>query len=179
MSGFLVELSSNGDMEAVDPVNPNYAEDWSVRAANFHPPNNYTYRRTDAYSASGDYSVMLKASDVDSENEFWYLVQEIDATEIPVGVKLEMSVKVRTAGLQGSGFEVALSGRNEYEQGTGLYRSSFDMTRQVSGNTDWEEYTLTVESFPESIQQLEIYLIISPNTVGEVYFDDLRLVYYI
>ena len=68
--GLYVSLDLNGDMEEVDPVNANYALGWQLRAENFNPPNNYTYRRTDKYAASGNYSVMLKADEVDSPDEF-------------------------------------------------------------------------------------------------------------
>ncbi len=175
--GLYVGLDLNGDMEEVDPVNENYALGWTLRAANFNPPNNYTYRRTDAYAASGSYSIMLKAEEVDSPDEFWYLLQEIEALDIPVGVPLSLSVKVKTVNLQGQGFEIALSGQHEYEQFSGIYRSSYEVTRQVSGDTDWTEYTLDVPAFPNNIRQLNILLVLSPNTTGEVYFDDLRIGY--
>ncbi len=170
-----VEL--NGDMEEADPVNANYALGWTLRAANFNAPNNYTYRRTDAFAASGQYSSMLKADDIDSPDEFWYLLQEIEPTDIPVGAPVSLSVKVKTVDLSGNGFEIALSGTHEFEPFSGIYRSSFDFTRHVQGDNDWQEYTLEVPAFPANMNRLRILLIISPNTTGEVYFDDVRLHY--
>lgn len=172
-----VSLDSNGDMEEVDPVNSSYALGWSLRAENFNPPNNYTYRRTDKYAASGSYSAMLKADEVDSPDEFWYLIQEIDIQDIPLGAELTLRIKVKTVNLQGKGFEVAMYGQHEFEPHSGIYRSSYEVTKQVSGDNDWEEYVMQIPAFPSNLRNLNVLLILSPNTTGEVYFDDLKLGY--
>lgn len=170
VSGFV-----NGSMEEVSPVNPEQAKGWAVLAQNFNPPNNYVYERTSRHAFEGSYSAMLSAQTIDSPDEFWYLVQVIDGPALRAGSRLQLSAMVRTDNLRGRGFEVILRGVHAFNPQGGFYMSTASQTRNVQGSNDWRRYQLEVARVPEGISQLEIFLMISPGTTGDLYFDDVRL----
>ncbi len=173
--GKINTLEINGGMEDASASDPNIAEGWALRFYNQQGKDNFKYERTDRFSSNGQYSSMLKVDAIASPDEFWYLAQELKDTELLPGSAVELSVKVKTVNLQGNGFEIALQGHHRFNQDLGFYRSSYDVTQEVSGDNDWTEYKINIYSFPENINGMDIYLIMSPNTTGELYFDEVSL----
>ncbi|MCP5062295.1 MAG: hypothetical protein GY936_07525, partial [Ignavibacteriae bacterium] len=46
---------------------------------------------------------------------------------------------------------------------------------KIEGTFDWSTYSVSMDTIPEDIKSITIYLIYLRNTSGTVYFDDINL----
>ncbi|MCK8496103.1 hypothetical protein M0L20_29825 [Spirosoma sp. RP8] len=136
-------------------------------------PNGYTSgASTEAYS-SPQYSLKISCSQVKDTATFCFYGQQfIPFKTIPIGAKLTLTAKIKTA-LVGPGVSLAIRG-DKGNTSAVVFVSSQDKT-SITGTRDFTEYSVTLDSFPGGIDNLLVYLVYLPKTTGSVYFDDLSL----
>ena len=169
--GVVVGGLFNGDMEINNQIETNLPSGWNDRVAGFVSPNNYDFFHTDTF-AIDSLSARINGYDIDNQNEYGYLLQRIEAPNIPPAALVRIRGKVKTDDLFGNGFNMMIYGFGV--NGNLIFGvETVNETRFVRGDTDWTEYTSSIASFPAGLDQIEVRLAIGPNTTGDVYFDDI------
>ena len=58
----------------------------------------------------------------------------------------------------------------------GVFFYTTQGTTLISGNEPWERYSVEmIETIPEEVTKIYVFLVLLNNTKGEVYFDDISL----
>ena len=169
----------NGDMEIQSSINETLPQGWQVFAFNFFAPNNYLITRTDAAAASGNHALAIQAHTIDSEQEFWYVRQNIDLADFQMNHPMQLKFKVKTQDLQGNGFNIFVIVRASNTRRVSLFISSVDQlqTHRISGTNDWQTFYLNIPATGENVSLMSLDLAIGNATTGTVYFDDVELHY--
>lgn len=136
-------------------------------------PNGYAFGFTSEAASSPQYSLKINCNQVKNDTAFSYYVQHsIPMSTIPVGAKLTLKAKIKTA-LIGQGVSIAIRG----DKGS-MYGVFFVTTQgktPITGTQEFTEYSVVLPSFPGGVDDLLVYLVYLPKTTGYVYFDDLSL----
>lgn len=126
--------------------------------------------------APGNY--VLQISNEDPEVEYFALYgYTISDPQIPIGDEIAFSVNLKLEEVKGNIFLV-LRGDNLEKQ-----KSAFFLTNQYEGpdingtTSNYKEYNFpTLDFFPEGIDLLNVFIIMSPGTTGTVYIDDPKII---
>ena len=161
-------LITNGDIEQK-------IQGWGFGYDTPHPtnPNGYAFGFTSEAASSPQYSLKINCNQVKNDTAFSYYVQNsIPMSTIPVGAKLTLKAKIKTA-LVGQGVSIAIRG----DKGStyGVFFVTTQGKTPITGTQDFTEYSVVLPSFPGGIDNLLVYLVYLPKTTGYVYFDDLSL----
>jgi len=122
--------------------------------------------------ASASHSLGIKSS-VAVGSGFSYWSYWWTPKNIPVGSKLELTVKVKVEGVTGPGTYVAL--RGDIGTGSGFFEST-QGKQTISGSQEFATYKVTLESFPEGITAMAIFFVLDGTSTGAAFFDDISLV---
>ena len=148
---------------------------------NLESGNNWTFHNVapavhedffdNTVSASSSHSLTIKSTKAEPSGfSFWRLTWT--PQDIRVGSSLDLKVKVKVTDVTGDGAYIAL-------RGDGTSPNIFFETTQkrvaINGNKDFQTYTLKLDSYPEGINQMFIFLIFDGKSTGSVNFDDISL----
>lgn len=164
------ELTNNGNIEKG-------FESWFFGFDVAHPknPNNYTYGFTEEFAASPKNSLKINCNKVTNDTAFCFYSQTIPTTNLRVGSKLTLKVKIKTLNMVGEGISIAIRGD---KTGANLQTVFFKTTQgvtQITGNQDFKEYSVSLESYAGDANEIFLFLVYLPKTTGSVYFDDISL----
>ena len=149
---------------------------------NLESGNNWTFHNVapaehedsfdNTVSASSSHSLTIKSTKAEPDGfSFWRRVWA--PQDIHVGSSLELKVKVKVTDVTGEGAYIAL-------RGDGTSPNVFFETTQgrvaINGNKDFQTYTLKLDSYPEGVNQMAIFLIFDGSSTGSVNFDDISLI---
>jgi len=123
-------------------------------------------------SSSSSHSLEIKSTLAESEGfSFWRRTWVPD--NIPVGSHLELKVKVKLTEVTGNGVYIAFRG----DQGTSnVFFKSSQGQQDITGSRDFETYTVSLDSYPEGVETMFIFLILDGNSTGTANFDDISLI---
>lgn len=123
-----------------------------------------------AISASSTHSLSITSSSEAGGFSFWrYTILQPD---VPVGASLELTVKVKVSAITGAGAFVALRGD---QSGSSVFFKTTQGFRVINGTNDFTTYKVNLESFPEGVDTMYIFLILDGASTGTVHFDDISL----
>ncbi len=119
----------------------------------------------------------LKISSTLFDTNFSYWTQTV-VDKLMANKTITLRVKVKAA-LAGEGISIVIRGDDTVvPQGYAEQFVTTESITMISGNFDWQEYHVSLEKLEPYIKSLSIYLLMLPNTKGEVYFDDVTLSYH-
>jgi len=123
-------------------------------------------------SASSSHSLEIKSALAESGGfSFWRRTWVPD--NITVGSHLELKVKVKLTEVTGSGVYIAFRG----DQGSSnVFFKTSQGVQAITGSRDFETYTVNLDSYPEGVDTMYIFLILDGTSAGTAYFDDISLV---
>ena len=164
------ELSSNGSIESG-------FQNWYFGYDNAHPknPNNYAYGFTEEFAASPKNSLKINCSKLTNDTAFCFYSQSISSTNIKVGSKLTLKVKIKTLNIVGEGVSIAIRGDKTGANLPSVFFKTTQGLSQITGNQDFKEYSVSLESYAGDADQIILFLVYLPKTTGSVYFDDISL----
>ena len=164
----LINLLTNGNIE-------NDIFTWKVFFSPQTNPNTSILEPTEESSFSQKKSLKISCPKVNDNTAFCYFVQDISAANLKAGSKLTLTAKVKGVNLVGNGVSIALRG----DATTGGSASRFFKTTQditpLRGTFDFREVTLSLDSYEGNADRIIVFLLLLPNTIGTVYFDDISL----
>lgn len=130
-------------------------------------------RTTDEY-ASPTHS--LKISKPTLDDSLAYFGQYF-SENLPLNKKLTLSAKIKCVNLNGYGASLVLSCYDSPQSQTPIQFVSSQGQQLINGNTDWKEYSVTLDNLDSSVKEIFVFLAFLTNTTGTVYFDDIHLLY--
>lgn len=140
-------------------------------------PNNYKSARSGEAAASGLNSLKISCDVIKNDTTSCYFYQMIDltTTPIPIGASLTLKAKAKMVNLRGEGLSLMIYG---YKRTNGKLVEALapSVLIPANGNSDFKEYSVRLDSYPGSVDQLYAFLFYKANTTGTVYFDDISLV---
>ena len=123
-------------------------------------------------SASSSHSLSITSSEAKSDGfSFWRL--DITPSDIHVGAPLELTVKVRVTNVTGDGVYVALRGD---DNSNNIFFESTQGVQTINGTADFNTYTVKLDSYPEGVKHVYIFLILDASSTGSANFDDVSLI---
>ena len=123
-------------------------------------------------SASSSHSLSITSSEAKSDGfSFWRL--DITPSDIHVGAPLELTVKVRVTNVTGDGVYVALRGD---DNSNNIFFESTQGVQTINGTADFNTYTVKLDSYPEGVKHVYIFLILDASSTGSAHFDDVSLI---
>jgi hypothetical protein len=124
------------------------------------------------HAFTGSRSLMISSDD--SGGDFGYWGQTV-RTDIPYGRRLRLSSMVKLDNVETDDYGVSLVIRGDDESSSVFfYTTQGDVP--IHGNQDWTKYSIDMKSaIPESVETLLVFLVLSGNAKGAVYFDDITL----
>jgi hypothetical protein len=161
-----VEIAVNGNLENGSTS----LDGWFTSGSN----SVFNIEWTDTYASSGSKSIMI-SSDAGDSQQFAYWGEQI-CDNVRVGKKIVLKVKVK-ANLVGTGVSLALRADDSRTSTSGLEFVSTQQFKSITGTFDWQEFSVEMSAVPNGTQCLDIFLVYLQNTSGEVYFDDVSLIY--
>jgi hypothetical protein len=111
------------------------------------------------------------ASGSNPEGSLWY--KSITPPNIAVGTELILKVKVKTENIVVGGAYITLKGFSGNE--TAFYVTSATQA-EIKGSQNFTEYAVHLFYYPQSVDSIDIYLILAGGSSGTVYFDDVEVV---
>ena len=164
----LINLLTNGNIE-------NDVFTWKVFFSPQSNPNTSIVESTEEFSFSPKKSLKISCPKVNDNAAFSYFVQDISAANLKAGSKLTLTAKVRGVNLIGNGVSIALRGdATTGAAGTRFFKTTQDIT-PLRGTFDFREVTLSLDSYEGNADRIIVFLLLLPNTIGTVYFDDISL----
>jgi hypothetical protein len=122
-------------------------------------------------SASSSHSLSITSSEAKSDGfSFWRL--DVTPSDIHVGAPLELTVKVRVTNVTGDGVYVALRGD---DNSNNIFFESTQGIQTINGTADFNTYTVKLDSYPEGVKHIYIFLILDASSTGSAHFDDISL----
>ena len=166
-------LLKNGGMEQNPAVGWVFNFD-KVRPINV---NGCTCGQSVEAAAAGEYSLRINCEAVRNDTAHCYLYQSFLPTSIPVGAKLTLKAKIKTVNVQGKGLTLTLRGdKNVNGQGKPVFFVSSEGKTPIKGTNEFEEYSVTLDSYPGNADYLAVLIVYLPGTTGAVYLDDVSVV---
>lgn len=133
----------------------------------------YDLSWTEEESLSDSRSLTISTQLADTA-EFAFWAQTIN-NDLPYGRDVTLRVNIK-GNLSGEGVSIVIRG-DDTSQPSG--RAEQFMTSQgsipISGNFEWEEFSVRLAEIDASMKSLTVYLVYLENTSGEVFFDDVTL----
>lgn len=126
----------------------------------------------DAVSASTTHSLGIKSNKAEAGGFSYWGLRWVPK-DIPVGSSLELQVNVKVTDVTGEGAFVAM--RGDGDSGNLFFRTTQGV-KPITGNKDFETYTVILDSYPEGVNDVFIFLIMHGSSSGAVNFDDILLV---
>jgi hypothetical protein len=124
--------------------------------------------------ASPPYALRIGCTEVRNFSVLSYWWQTISSPTIPVGKKLVLKAKVRLDGVTGGGVALALRGTQKGRSGAVFFETT-EINTPIRGTSDFTDYALILDSYPGSVDEIQVFLIYLRNTTGTAYFDDISL----
>mgnify|MGYP002410551778 FL=1 len=165
-----VELLKNGNMEEKD--SDERPRGWGYGGTKgFSEFLNFTY----TIDPTDENNNCLKIDGATDAESFAYWHQTI-STNVPIGKKVKLKVKIKTDNLTGTGAAIAI--RCDNNSGLAQFTSTAGRI-SIVGSTDWKYYSIELnERVRADIKSITVYLLFtSGNTTGTIYFDDASLIY--
>lgn len=106
---------------------------------------------------------------------YWY--QDIINPSIPKGSSLVLRAKIRTEKIEGGTVAMYILGLFDNKKKENFFIST-EGSQKIEGTSDFKEYILRFDNYVDKYSPTEILqvgLIISGSTTGDVYFDDVSL----
>lgn len=129
---------------------------------------------------SGNQSVFIESKDLENtEAAVWS--QSYTGQMPSIGARLRLRAFLKGVDITSNGLRsnVFVSVRAfPVEDSEGISSGRFFTTQnnvRVNGTFDWEPVELVIPFFPREVDRLEVYLVMSSQTSGKVYFDDVTL----
>lgn len=127
----------------------------------------------ESFSPTRSLKISTKVADASSFS-FW--AQTI-SDSLPTGKSVTLKVKIKS-NLTGQGSAIALRGDNALDlSGSAEQFATTAGSISITGVFDWKEYKVKLDKVEATTFSLSVFLLYLPNTTGEVYFDDIELVY--
>lgn len=163
------EYVSNGNIEEG-------MSSWAFRYDDANPtnPNQYTFGYTNEFAASPKNSLKANCLQIKTTNAFGYFVQQIATNNFKKGQKLTLKAKIKGVNLTGKGVSLALRGDKSGQVNSVFFKSTQD-SQSITGNFDFKEYTVSLDSYAGDADYILIFLVYLPETTGSVYFDDISV----
>lgn len=169
-------LIINGDIEQkLEGWGFNYVQGWGFKYVSPIKTNinGYEYNFTAEAAASPQYSLKINSNQVKNSSSFCYYTQDVIPTGlVPVGAKLTLKVRIKTVNLKGNGIALVLQGDGD---GKLVFFETTEGKTAITDVKEFTEYSVTVDSYPDKVDKLKIFLVYLANTTGTVYFDDISL----
>ena len=123
-------------------------------------------------SFTGDRSLMMSSDG--NGVDFGYWGQSI-RTDIPYGRRLRLSAMIKLDNIETDDYGVSLVIRGDDENSSVFfYTTQGDVP--IRGDQDWTKYSIDMKSaIPDSVETILVFLVLSGNAKGTVYFDDIML----
>jgi len=151
-------------------IGNSYPEFWWQGATN---RNLFNIELVNDVFHSSSKSVKIRSNN--SANEFSFWAQTIQADEL-IGKSINVDIKVKSENISGEGIAIAIRGDDTITPRNGAEIFSTTQNNvKIDGTFDWTTYSVSIDSIPENIKSITIYLIYLRNTSGTVYFDDINL----
>ena len=146
---------------------------WSFVAVPSNNPNGYAGTWTDEHVVSPGYALRTNhEGELVDGGSFAYWRQTVSAPSYPLGARLSLKGEIRLNGIDGTG--VALTVRaNTTDSEAVLLFTTFNLLT-ITGSHDFTQYMLDID-YPEGFDSITVFLILTGNTTGTVYFDDVTL----
>lgn len=166
------QLIQNGSMEQ----NPAKTWGFGFFKNQNNNPNGYTYGQSFEAAASGEHSLKINCNFVKNDTAHCFIYQSIPAGNIPAGSKLTLKGKIKAVNLDGKGVALAIRG-DKTVNGQGLVAGFITTEGRtlITGTHEFEDYTLTIDSYPGNMDYIVVMLFYLPGTTGTVYLDDVTL----
>ena len=163
-----IQLLQNTNVEdgTTDPLYWNYGQtgtcpdEWAT-----------THYRSSSHS--------LKVSCATSDSGNWGYWCQVVTDNLPIGSKPILKAYIKTDSLNGEGASIAIRGDDTTTpEGYAEVFTSTGDSIPIQGTMDWTLFSIQLnEVVPSDIESITVYLILLPNTSGDVYFDDITLTY--
>ena len=127
---------------------------------------------TDQESVSAAKS--LQISNTSNQTEVWGYWGQLYDGDIPHGKDVELSVQIRGENLEGQGVAIAVRADRQGQPTNGQFSTTQGST-VIDGTFDWTTYKVTLANIEPDVYQLYVFLVYTPATTGEVFFDDAVL----
>jgi hypothetical protein len=131
---------------------------------------------TDTVSRTGKHSLLISSPHGEKKAIGWiYTLNK----NIPYDKCIYVKVFIKTVALSGQGASVVLRADDTEQPGADaeIYTTT-QGRRNITGTAEWKQYTLVLpEPIHDEIKSITLYLIMLPETKGDVYFDDISLYY--
>ncbi|WP_028524455.1 hypothetical protein [Runella limosa] len=105
----------------------------------------------------------------------WY--QDIINPSIPKGSSLVLRAKIRTEKIEGGTVAMYIYGLFDNKKKENFFVST-EGSQKIEGTSNFKEYSLRLDNYVDRYsptEVLQVGLIISGSTTGDVYFDDISL----
>jgi len=163
----LSDLILNGNAETGSTIPNNW---WNSTGQ-----GKYNVTWTDEESFSPTKSLKISAQATESST-FAFWAQTFNGN-MPAGKSITLKVKIR-GNLKGTGVSIAIRGDDATSvNGFAKQFATTQGTSPISGQFEWTDYSIKLNTIEASIQSLTIYLIYLQGTTGDVYFDNVSLTY--
>ncbi|MCK5198613.1 MAG: hypothetical protein KAR21_09695 [Spirochaetales bacterium] len=126
---------------------------------------------------SPSHSLKVSCATPDPDNfEYWC---QVITDNLPIGSKPILKAYIKTDSLNGEGVSIAIRGDDTTTpEGYAEVFTSTGDSIPIQGTMDWTLFSIQLnEVVPSDIESITVYLILLPNTSGDVYFDDITLTY--
>ncbi|HEY5825801.1 MAG TPA: hypothetical protein VIT44_15610 [Cyclobacteriaceae bacterium] len=126
-----------------------------------------------AFSSSKGHALSISSAST-STTGFSSWAYRITPSDIPVGSRLVLKLKVKLNEVTGNGVYVALRGDVQSEN---VFFVTTEGNQKISGTQEFKEYSIKLNYYPQDVSAIWIFLIMDTST-GTAYFDDIELVNY-
>jgi hypothetical protein len=123
------------------------------------------------YSPSKSVAII---NDSPNENSFAYWAQSY-TMDTPVAKALEFSVFIKGKDLEGGSVAIAFGTYEDMSSPNAIQFTSSQSERLIRGTFDWTKYSVELNNIRPETKRITVFLIMTPRTKGEVYFDDAFL----
>ncbi len=132
------------------------------------------FKWADSVSRTGRRSLQISSTHGENRAIGWAYTLDKD---LPYNKRVFMKVYIKTEAISGQGVNLVLRADDTVQPaGNAEIYATSQGRRNITGTTDWKEYTLALpEPIYENIKSITLYLIMPPETKGTVYFDDISL----
>ena len=132
-----------------------------------------TWTDQESFSPSKSLKISTQVKDALSFS-FWVTTV---SDSLPTGKSVTLKVKIKS-NLTGQGSAIALRGDDAFGlSGSAEQFVTTSGSINITGTFDWKEYKIKLDKVDPTTFNLSVFLLYLPNTTGEVYFDDIELVY--
>ena len=137
------------------------------------PVGDYQTSWTSEHSFTGSKSLMIASNNDIGQFTYWF--QRI-VENIPHGRRLKLSsmIKLDQVDPNSEGVAIAVRGDDEDQNSVFFFTTQGDIP--IRGDEDWQEFYVEMKStIAEDVSTIYVFLILSDDTFGTVYFDDIKL----